>query len=151
MKRFATALITMATLCAPALAENPATPKDAEALVGKVIKALAANKDATLSEVTAKDPKWTHGNLYSWVQDLQTGTVLAHGGVAKLVGKYVLDLQDTDGKSFNRELSETTAAKGKAWVDYRFTDPVTKKVSPKSTYCEKASSSMMVCAGIYKL
>ena len=32
---------------------------------------------------------------------------------------------------------------------YKFTDPVTKKVLPKSMYCERLDDTV-VCGGIYK-
>ncbi|MCX7180421.1 MAG: histidine kinase, partial [Proteobacteria bacterium] len=48
-----------------------------------------------------------------------------------------------------KERVELTKSKGKFWQDYKFTDPVTKKVLPKSTYCERAGETA-VCVGIYK-
>lgn len=148
MKRFAAALITIGTLCAPAFAEDPATPKDAEALVGKVIKALVADKTGTFKEITAKNPSWVRNNIYTLILD-STGVILAHGGNEKMVGINSIELVDADGKPFGREVIEATMAKGKAWIDFKFGDPVTKKVVPKSIYCEKLSN-MAACAVIYK-
>ena len=36
------------------------------------------------------------------------------------------------------------------WQDYKFVNPVSKKVEPKQMYCEKLENTA-VCAGIYKL
>src|SRR6185295_3797820 len=36
------------------------------------------------------------------------------------------------------------------WQDYKFVNPVSKKVEPKQMYCEKLDNTA-VCAGIYKL
>ena len=35
------------------------------------------------------------------------------------------------------------------WQEYKFTDPLTKKVVPKKMYCERLNDSA-VCGGVYK-
>jgi cytochrome c len=35
------------------------------------------------------------------------------------------------------------------WQDYKFTNPESKKIEPKSMYCEKLDETV-VCGGIYK-
>jgi signal transduction histidine kinase len=75
--------------------------------------------------------------------------VLAHGQNPKMVGKELIELLDPDGKAFVKERVELAKSKNKFWHDYKFTDPVTKKVLPKSTYCERLDSTA-VCVGIYK-
>lgn len=129
-------------------AEDFASPKEAEDIVGKAVKALTANKDATLKEITGKDKKWVIRDLYPVVYDL-TGKCLAHGQNEKQVGKDLIDLADADGKEFIKERVALAKSKGKFWQDYKFTDPVSKKVLPKSAYCEK-TGEMIVCAGVYK-
>ncbi|BAL24892.1 cache domain-containing protein [Azoarcus sp. KH32C] len=131
-----------------AIASEYATAKDAEAMVTKAISAIKANKQATYDEITAKDPKWVDRDLYPVVYDLQ-GKVLAHGQNAKQVGKDLIDMKDPDGKLFVKERVDLAQSKGKFWQDYKFTDPVTKKVLPKQMYCEKLEDTV-VCAGIYK-
>ncbi|WP_047396420.1 cache domain-containing protein [Chitinibacter sp. ZOR0017] len=131
-----------------AVAEDFATAKEAEAMVVKAVAAIKVNKAKTLEEITNKDSKWVVGDLYPVVYDLQ-GKVLAHGQNAKQVGKDLLELKDPDGKLFVKERVELANSKGKFWQDYKFTDPVTKKILPKQMYCEKLDA-MVVCAGIYK-
>lgn len=153
MKRTAIAIFTVLSIALPAAAANLAIPRDAEALVAKLVKAVVADSAVTYREVTAKDPKWVRGDLYPVVLDAQ-GIMLAHGANEKMVGKAVLDLEDADGKQFGRALNRNTLANGKAWTDYKYKDPFTKKISPKSMYCEKVrlkSGDVLACAGIYKL
>ncbi|GAA5173467.1 hypothetical protein GCM10025771_00840 [Niveibacterium umoris] len=143
--------LTLLLLCAlsfPAGAEEFATKADATALVGKVIVALKADKQKALDEITAKDAKWIDRDLYPTVMSLE-GKVLAHGQNAKMVGKDLLEFKDPDGKAFYKERMDLAKSKGKFWQDYKFTDPVTKKVLPKEAYCEKLGD-MVVCAGVYK-
>ncbi|TXT34052.1 MAG: hypothetical protein FD135_5371 [Comamonadaceae bacterium] len=152
MKKTAIILSSLLAMTTPVIAADFATAQDAEALVAKLVKAVTADSGATFKEITAKDAKWVHGDLYPWSLDLN-GHVLAHGATEKLVGKDLIDLQDIDGKPFVKEYVEATKAKGKSWTDFRYTDPVTKKVLPKSAYCEKVhlkSGDILVCAGIYK-
>ncbi len=123
-------------------------PKDAEAMVAKAIAAIKASKQKTYDEITAKDAKWIDRDLYPVVYDLQ-GKVLAHGQNAKQVGKDLIDMKDPDGKLFVKERVDLAQSKGKLWQDYKFTDPVTKKILPKQMYCEKLDDTV-VCAGVYK-
>lgn len=125
-----------------------ATPKEAEAMVGKAVAALKANKDKTITEVNAKDPKWIDRDLYVTIYDMQ-GNALAHGMNAKMAGKNMLELRDGHGKRHIAERMELAKTKDKFWHDFSFADPVTKKVLPKSMYCEKAIETV-VCAGVYK-
>ena len=129
-------------------ADSFATAKEAEAMVAKAAKAVAADKAGTFKEITAKDKKWVDRDLYAVVYDM-SGKCLAHGQNEKQVGKDLIDLADADGKEFVKERVEFAKSKGKFWHDYKFTDPATKKVLPKSAYCEKAGD-VIVCAGIYK-
>jgi len=82
------------------------------------------------------------------VYDLN-GKVLAHGQNEKQVGKELIGMKDADGKEFVKERVDLAKSKGKFWQDYKFTDPVTKKILPKSMYCEKVEETA-VCAGVYK-
>jgi len=128
--------------------ETYATAKEAETMVAKAIAAIKSDRDKAFAEITGKNEKWIEGDLYPVVYDLQ-GKVLAHGQNAKQVGKDLIDLKDPDGKLFVKERVDLANSKGKFWQDYKFTDPITKKILPKQMYCEKLNS-MVVCAGIYK-
>jgi cytochrome c len=129
-------------------AEDFANKKDAEDIVVKAVKAVSTNREGTLREITGKDKKWIHKDLYPVVYDT-SGKCLAHGQNEKQVGKDLIDIVDADGKEFIKERVELAKSKGKFWQDYKFTDPVTKKVLPKSAYCEKTGEDI-ICAGIYK-
>lgn len=140
--------ILVATVSSISAADNYATPKEAEAMVASAAKAIVANKEGTLKEITGKNKKWVDRDLYAVAYSMD-GKCLAHGQNEKQVGKDLIDLADADGKEFIKERVELAKSKSKFWQDYKFTDPVTKKVLPKSAYCEKASD-MIVCAGVYK-
>ncbi len=139
-----------ASLDALALAkEQYGTAKEAEAMVASAVRHIkAVGAEKAYQDFTGRAPAYADRDLYVVVYDLG-GRVLAHGQNPKMVGKELIDLKDADGKPWIKERVELTRSKGKFWHDYKFTDPVTKKVLPKSTYCERVESTA-VCVGIYK-
>jgi cytochrome c len=129
--------------------EEFGTAKEAEAMVGKAVARIkAVGVEKAYQDFTGRAPGFADRDLYVVVYDLE-GRVLAHGQNAKMVGKELIDLRDPDGKQFVKERVDLARSKGQFWHDYKFTDPVTKKVLPKSTYCERVESTA-VCVGIYK-
>jgi signal transduction histidine kinase len=142
--------MTVASLAAgPVFAAENATAKEAEAMVKKGIVYIKANgKDKGYAEVTSKQSQFKDRDLYLVVYQLD-GKVLAHGANEKMVGRVLIDLKDVDGKEFVRERVELGKAKPSFWQDYKFTNPVSKKVEPKTAYCERLEDTV-VCGGIYK-
>lgn len=66
-----------------------------------------------------------------------------------MIGKNLIELKDIDGKAFVKERMDLAKAHANFWQDYKFTNPETKKIEPKSMYCEKLDETV-VCGGIYK-
>jgi cytochrome c len=129
--------------------EGNATAAEATAMVKKGVAFIKANgKEKGVAEINAKGGQFTDRDLYLVVYGLD-GVVHAHGANEKMVGKNLIDLKDVDGKPFVKERVELAQSKGTFWQDYKFTNPVTKKIEPKSMYCEKLNDAV-VCGGIYK-
>ncbi|MES2716705.1 MAG: cache domain-containing protein [Pseudomonadota bacterium] len=138
----------MFTLSAQAK-EGNATKEDALSAVKKGVVFIKTNgKDKGYAEVSNKQGQFIDRDLYLVVYGLD-GTVRAHGANEKMVGKNLIELKDVDGKAFVKERVELAQSKGTFWQDYKFTNPVSKKVEPKQMYCEKLDDSV-VCGGIYK-
>jgi signal transduction histidine kinase len=136
-----------ATGTAWAVAEH-ATVKEAEAMVKKGVSYIKANgTDKGYAEITSKQSQFRDRDLYLVVYGLD-GKVWAHGANEKMVGKVLIDLKDIDGKEFVKERVELAKTKSSFWQDYKFTNPVTRKVEPKSMYCERLDETV-VCGGIY--
>jgi len=129
--------------------ESRATRGDAEKMVKKGVDFLKKNgKDKAAAEMTAPSKTFVDRDLYLVIYDMN-GVPLAHGQNAKQVGKSLIDLQDPDGKLFVKERVDFAKSKGTFWQDYKFTDPLTKKVLPKQMYCER-TDDVIVCGGVYK-
>jgi signal transduction histidine kinase len=143
------ALLAALFASSPVLAADNATAAEATAMVKKgvaFIKASGAAKGH--AEISTKGGQFSDRDLYLVVYGLD-GVVRAHGANEKMIGKNLIELKDIDGKAFVQERVEMAKAKGTFWQDYKFTNPVTKKIEPKSMYCEKLDDAV-VCGGIYK-
>jgi cytochrome c len=152
IKRLAV-LAAMAAVAFPggaAWAADRATAKEAVAMVKKGIAYIKANgKDKGYAEITNKQGQFVDRDLYLLAFKMD-GTMLAHGANFKLVGLNRMDSKDIEGKEMTREMIETSKTKDGAWTDYKYSNPVTKKVEQKSMYCERVDESAIVCGGIYK-
>ena len=138
--------LAVASLAAHA---NDATPAEATAMVKKGVTYIKTNgKDKGYAEVSNKAGSFIDRDLYLVVYGLD-GTVRAHGANEKMIGKNLIELKDIDGKAFVKERVDLAQAKGTFWQDYKFTNPVTNKIEPKSMYCEKLEDAV-VCGGVYK-
>jgi len=126
-----------------------ASAPEATAMVKKGVAFIkATGKDKGYAEISNKTGQFVDRDLYLTVYGLD-GTVRAHGANEKMIGKNLIDLKDVDGKAFVKERVDLATSKGSFWQDYKFTNPVSKKIEPKSMYCEKLDDAV-VCGGIYK-
>lgn len=130
-------------------AEKRGTAKEAENMVKKAIAMYKAKgKDATFAEINNPKGQFTDRDLYVFVYDI-TGKVMAHGQNLKMIGKELIDMKDADGKAFVKERIEIAKGKGSGWQDYKFTDPLTKKIDDKRAYVER-HEDLIFGSGIYK-
>ena len=144
---FVAALSLACTLATAA--DGGATADQATAMVKKGIAFIKANgTEKGYAEITSKTSPFKHQDLYLVVYGLD-GTVHAHGANEKMVGRNLIELKDVDGKPFVKERVELAQANPSFWQDYKFTNPETKKIEPKTMYCERLEQTV-VCGGIYK-
>ncbi len=126
-----------------------ASQKDAKALVEKAAAFVKANgKDAAIKEINQAKGQFDKGELYVFAYDM-SGKIIAHPKNPKLIGKDLLNVPDPDGKMFRKDIVEVAKSKGNGWVDYKYTNPESKKVEAKTTYVLKAGD-MILCCGTYK-
>ena len=129
--------------------EIRASKEEATAMVKKAVAHIKqVGNAAAYTAFTAPSKEFVDNDLYIVVYDMN-GKCLAHGQNSKQAGKDLIRLKDPDGKAFVEERVTLAKAKASFWQDYKFTDPLTKKVLPKQAYCEKADS-VIVCTGIYQ-
>lgn len=106
-----------------------------------------SSNDIALAEFTNTKGPFVQNERYIFVLDTE-GTMLAHGVNEKYVGKNFIDLRDSAGKSFIREIVEVANAEGGGWIDYQWYNPLTKETKPKNVYFEKVDD-LIICSGVY--
>ena len=135
--------------CTAARAQDHATAAQAEAMVKKAVAFIKENGTAkAYAEFDNKHGQFIDRDLYIIVYDL-TGKCLAHGANAGMIGQDLSEAMDVDGKAYIKERIALAKTKASFWQDYKFTNPVSHKIEPKQTYCERLNDTA-VCGGIYK-
>ena len=125
------------------------TAEEATALVDKAV-ALMQESGIDKAVWACNDPagEFVVKDLYIFVVDM-SGTVLAHGAKAELVGENLMGLQDEDGKFIIKDMLEMAKTQPEGWVDYKWENPMTKSIDNKSTYFRKVKD-VIVCCGVYR-
>jgi cytochrome c len=126
------------------------TRDEAVAMVKRVQEKFKKDgADATFKAVTEKAEEFNERDLYPFVYTLDGTKCVAHGANSALVGKNLIDLRDQDGKYLIRELAETAKSAGHGWVDYKWPNPITRMIDPKSSYVERMGD-YFVGVGVYQ-
>jgi cytochrome c len=132
-----------------ALAEDRATPKEAEAMVHKAIDYLKKEgKEKAFAVFNDPHGAFAYRDLYITAFD-PSGICLANGAKKERVGKSLIEDKDVDGKLFVKERLELARKDGKGWQQYKFMNPATKAVELKVVYFEQAGD-VIIGSGAYK-
>lgn len=132
-------------------AEDHGTAAQAQAMVQKAIAAIKKEgRDKAFAQIDDRKGPFVDRDLYVVVYDMK-GKVLAHGSNAKMIGKDMIELRDNDGKYFVKERVEMMSKGPDAhgWQDYKFMNPVSRAIEPKSMYLQRYEDLIVGC-GIYK-
>lgn len=152
MKRvFSAALVAIFVIAAfsALYAAEKGTKAEAEAMVKKAVAFMKANgKDKALAAFSNPKGQFVDRDLYIFAYDM-TGKCVAHGANQKMIGIDLSGMKDPDGKEYVKERIEIAKTKGKGWQDYKFPNPVSKKIEMKSAYLEKVDDLILGC-GAYK-
>ncbi len=132
-----------------AVAAENGTPAEAEAMAKKAVAYIKANGlEKGLAEISNPKGQFVDRDLYVTVYDM-TGKCLAHGFNQKMIGKDLIGMKDPDGKLFIKDRVDMMKTKEKAWQDFKFTNPLSKKIEDKTAYIEKVGD-VIVMSGAYK-
>lgn len=142
------AALILGSLAIPATSQA-ATPDEAKGLserAASYVKQVGDEK--AFADFTRPDGGFVKGELYVFCYD-HDGVNKAHGGNPAFVGKNLLHIKDPDGKEPNAEIVKVGFEQGKGWVDFKWPNPTTKKIQPKSAYVIHTND--VVCGvGYYK-
>lgn len=135
-------------LPAQAQDEKRASRAEAQAMVKKAVEFYMKNgREKAFAEFSRNPGPFIDRDLYIVVYTLQ-GEPLVHIN-PKMVGKSMIDMRDPDGKYYIRERMEAAAKGTSGWQNYKFFNPVSKKIEPKEMYWERHDKFVFAC-GAYK-
>jgi cytochrome c len=131
-------------------AQKKATKAGCQALVKKAVAYYKeVGREKALAAFNDPNGKFVDGEDYLSIYDM-TGVVVGHGTNASLIGKQMIDVKDPKGKYLIKAFIELAKKPGDSgWVDYHWTNPVSKKVEPKSSYFVRVDD-LIIQAGYYK-
>jgi len=131
---------------APAVA---ATPEQARAFSERASTHIRqVGEDKAFADFTRKDGGFIDGELYVFCYD-RDGLNKAHGGNPAFVGRNLLHIKDPDGAEPNAMIVKMGFEQGRGWVDFKWPNPVTKRIENKSAYVIRTNE--VVCGvGYYK-
>ncbi len=152
MRKATTVTLAIVFLCVSFFmlyAAEKGTKAEAEAMVKKAVAYYKANgKAKALTEFSNPKGQFVDRDLYIFAYDLN-GKCVAHGANQKMIGIDLLAMKDPDGKEYVKERVEIAKTKGQGWQDYKFPNPVSKKIEQKAAYLEKVDDVILGC-GAYK-
>ena len=131
MIRLLAALAMLFSVAAGAAAAEFGTPDEARSMA---IRAADLLKDKGPAQAfpafNDKAGAFHDRDLYVFVYD-SSGHAVAHGLNPALIGKDLSGLKDVDGMEFVKAFIAIADA---GWVDYKWLNPTTKTVDPKTSY-----------------
>lgn len=146
---FTAGLLLNVAIMGTAAAADKGTKEEAVALTKKAIATYkSAGKEKAYTDINDKNGPFVDRDLYVYVVD-STGHVRAHGTNPKLIDKDLSQLKDADGKNFIAELIANVKANKSGWVDYKWTNPISKQIESKTTYIEPVGD-LGFAVGVYK-
>jgi len=125
--------------------------KQLMALVDKAAALIESKGKEAFPEFRKKDSEWYRDSTYIFVIDMK-GTMLMHPVKPELEGKNQMDLKDTNGKAFVKEMVDILKVRNSDWVEYMWPKPGETQSSRKLSYIRKAKlegEEVIVGSGLY--
>ena len=143
----ASTLLSANALVGTAHAAEKGTIEEATAMVKKAADYMKVNgNDKAFTEISNPKGQFIDRDLYVFVTDT-SGKSVAHGGNPQMIGQDLSDLKDAEGKPITKGLL-AAASNGSGTYSYKYLNPVSKAIEPKTTYVQKVGD-YVVGAGAY--
>jgi len=141
-------VLTVATVSLGGVA-GARTADEAKAFAEKAVAHIkSVGEEKAFADFSRTDGGYVDGELYMFCY-APDGTNKAHGGNPSFVGKNLIGVKDPDGFPVNAEIIKLGMDKGTGWIDFKWPNPVSKKIETKSAYVIKVNDN--VCgSGYYK-
>ena len=126
------------------------TAQEAQALAERAVRHIHdVGRKQAFADFSRPDGGFVDGELYVFCQDA-SGVVVAHGGNPKLVGRNMADVRGPDGRLANVEINHLGLTQGSGWLEFRWPNPVTKRIELKAAYVLKVDDHTVCGSGYYK-
>jgi hypothetical protein len=140
--------LTVAMAPPSARAEDRASPDEAKALAEKAaLHMREVGPEKAMADFHQEGGGYLDRDLFVVCYSPE-GKVACGIRVPGLLGRDATSFKDADGKEFGKEIMTSASGNG-GWVEYRMTNPVTKKVERKASYVIRAGD-YIVFVGAYK-
>jgi signal transduction histidine kinase len=142
----------LAALALVAAAEPP-EPTEAElraaavSLTGRAVAHFrAVGRQRALAEFSDRSGAFVAGEAYVFCHAAD-GTVIAHGGNPALVGRNMMNARDPDGRRPTENLNRIALTEGAGWFEFRWPNPVTKRIQDRVAYILKVDDDTVCGSG----
>ena len=115
-------------------AADPATPEEAKALAEKAAAHFKeVGPEKAIADFNDANGGYVDRELFVVVYDPEHKIVGVYG-LPVLRGKDATTLKDVEGREFGKDIIAMAKSEGSGWVEYRMTNPLTKKVALKRSW-----------------
>jgi hypothetical protein len=133
----------------PSAAQERGTPQQAQALTDRaVLHMREVGPETAIKDFNDPKGSYVDRDLFVIVYD-PNGIARTSALIPSLIGKNANNLTDVTGKEFGKEIINAARTKDGSWVEYRMTDPATKKVEKKTSYIRRLDD-YVVFVGAYE-
>jgi len=124
------------------------SPQAAIDLLDDAAAAVQSDPQETIDRINQLDPEFNRDDLYVFVGDLNSQTMVAHGYNRRLVGIHFPDMKNPAGIQVGKKLIDAANA-GESAVTYEWPNPVSGHMEEKETLIRKVGN-YLVAVGYYQ-
>jgi hypothetical protein len=123
-----------------------ADPEDAKAMAERAVILVKAEGENAFPKLSDPSGEYVKGEIYVTVLDKQ-GVVRANIN-PKAIGINMWEATDPDGVKFTQLSWQATESSETAWISYKYTNPVSKKIEAKKAWVHRVGN-YVVMSGVY--
>jgi signal transduction histidine kinase len=143
------AAVAAMLMAGAAVAGERGTPEEAKALAEKAAQHMReVGAEKAMADFEDPAAGYIDRDLFVVCYSPDAKVICAHG-VPALRGRDANAFKDADGKEFGKAIISLAKDSGSGWVEYRMTNPISKKVEAKASYVLQAGD-YVVFVGAYK-
>ncbi len=124
------------------------SPEAAKKLLDDAAAKVQENPQQAIQRINQLDPEFNRDDLYVFVADLTSQTMVAHGYNRRLIGIHFPDMKNPAGIQVGQKLIDAANA-GESAVTYEWPNPVTGHLEEKETLIRKVGN-YLVAVGYYQ-